>query len=114
MTGAYTAETEEGIRYAFAARPYGYANEPMEFYLVLDENGAITALRTGELILHSDYFSAYELDEPAYKEGLIGLTGGSYTGEETLITGATMSSEAADTALRDVFEAFGLLMESRG
>ena len=114
VTGVYTAETEEGTRYAFAARPYGYSNELMEFYYVLDENGAITALRVAELILHDDYFSDYELDESAYKEGFLGLTAGSYTGEQALITGATMSSDAADTATRDVFEAFGLLMESRG
>ena len=114
VTGAYTAETADGIRYAFAARPYGYSNEVMEFYYLLDENGAIVALRTAELILHSDYFSDYELDEAAYKEGFIGLTGESYTGEEALISGATMSSDAADAATRDVFEAFSLLMESMG
>ena len=114
VTGAYTAETDEGTRYAFAARPYGYSNEVMEFYFLLDENGAIAALRTGELILHSDYFSAYELDESSYTEGFIGLTGESYTGEQALISGATMSSDAVDAATRDVFEAFGLLMESRG
>ena len=114
VTGAYTAETAEGTRYAFAARPYGYANEPMEFYFVLDENGAIAALRTGELILHSDYFSAYELDEASYKESFIGLTGESYTGEQTLITGATMSSDAAASAVNDVFAAFDRLVESEG
>ena len=114
VTGAYSAETPEGTRYAFAARPYGYANEPMEFYFVLDENGAIAALRTGELILHSDYFSAYELDEASYKEGFIGLTGESYTGEQTLITGATMSSDAAASAVNDVFAAFDRLVESEG
>ena len=114
VTGAYTAETADGTRYAFAARPYGYSNEVMEFYFVLDENGAIAALRTGELILHSDYFSAYELDEPSYKEGLVGLTGESYTGEQTLISGATMSSDAAATAVRDTFAAFDRLVESEG
>lgn len=114
VTGAYTAETAEGTRYAFAARPYGYANEPMEFYFVLDENGAIAALRTGELILHSDYFSAYELDEASYKESFIGLTGESYTGEQTLISGATMSSDAAASAVNDVFAAFDRLVESEG
>lgn len=114
VTGAYTAETEEGVRYAFAARPYGYSNEVMEFYFVLDENGAIAALRTGELILHSDYFSAYELDEPSYKEGFLGLTGESYTGEQALISGATMSSDAAATAVRDTFAAFDRLVESEG
>ena len=30
VTSAYSAETPDGTRYAFAARPYGYANEPME------------------------------------------------------------------------------------
>ena len=114
VTGAYTAETADGTRYAFAARPYGYSNEVMEFYFVLDENGAIAALRTGELILHSDYFSAYELDEPSYKEGLVGLTGESYTGEQTLITGATMSSDAAASAVNDTFAAFDRLTESEG
>ncbi len=114
VTGAYTAETEDGTRYAFAARPYGYSNEVMEFYFVLDEDGAISALRTGELILHSEYFSAYELDEASYKDGFIGLTGESYTGEQALISGATMSSDAVDAATRDVFAAFDRLMESEG
>ena len=114
VTGAYTAETEDGTLYAFAARPYGYSNEIMEFYYVLDESGAIVSWRAGELILHSEYFSDYQLDEAAYKEGFIGLTGESYTGEQALITGATMTSTAVDTAVRDVFEAFGLLTENRG
>ncbi len=114
ITGAYTVETEEGTRYAFAARPYGYSNEVMEFYFVLDETGAIAAFRCPELILHADYFSNYTLDEPAYKEGFLGLTAETYTGEQAQITGATMSSDAADTAVKDVFEAFWLLTESRG
>ena len=108
VTGAYAVETEDGTLYAFAARPYGYANEVMELYYVLDENGAIVAMRAKELILHSDYFSNYTLDNTAYREGFLGLTADEYTGEEALISGATMSSDAVDTATRDVFEAFRL------
>lgn len=114
VTGAYVAQTENGECYAFAARPYGYSNEVMDFYYVLDGDGAIKALRVKELILYSEYFSAYTLDEDSYKDGFLGLTKDSYTGDQALISGATMSSQAADTAVRDVFEAFGLLMESRG
>ena len=114
VTGVWTAETEEGRLYVFAARPYGYANEVMEVYYVLEESGAIRGLRVAELILHAEYFSDYTLDEKAYKEGLIGLSADSFTGEQTLITGATMSSDAMETATRDVFEAFGLLMGNRG
>lgn len=109
VAAAYRVKTEEGLRYAFVARPYGYSNEIMELYFVLDENGAIAAWRVKELILHSDYFSNYTLDEAAYKEAVIGLTGESYEGEQALIAGATMSSDAVDTALRDVFEAFRLI-----
>ncbi len=108
VTGAYSVETEEGTLYAFAARPYGYANEVMELYFVLDEHGAVVAMRAKELILHSEYFSNYTLDEASYKDGFLGLTADEYTGEQALITGATMSSEAVDTATRDVFEAFRL------
>ena len=109
VTGAYSAETEEGTLYAFAARPYGYSNEVMELYYVLDESGAIAAFRAPELILHADYFNSYTLDEPSYKEGFLGLTADSFTGEQALIAGATMSTDAVETATRDVFEAFGLL-----
>ncbi len=109
VTGAYAVATEDGTLYAFAARPYGYANEVMELWYVLDESGAIVAMRAKELILHSEYFSNYTLDEASYREGFTGLTADAYTGEQALIAGATMSSDAVDTATRDVFEAFRLI-----
>ena len=114
VVNAWTVESEEGSLYAFHMRPYGYANEVMELYLVLDESGAIVGQRTKELILHSEYFSDYTLDEDAYKAGLIGLTADSYTGEQTLIAGATMSSDAMESAVHAAFEAFWLLTENRG
>ena len=76
---------------------------------MLDESGAIAAFRAPELILHADYFSSYTLDETSYKDGFLGLTAESFNGEQALISGATMSTDAVDTATRDVFEAFGLL-----
>ena len=114
VVGAWTVDTAEGTLYAFAARPYGYSNEVMDIYYVLDETGAIRGMRVAELILHSEYFNNYTLNEKEYKEGFLGLTADSYTGEQALITGATMSSDAMDTATRDVFEAFWLLMQNRG
>ena len=114
VVAAYSVESESGTLYAFAAQPYGYSNEIMELYYVLDESGAIAAFRAKELILFSEYFSDYTLDETAYKEGFIDLTEASFNGEQALISGATVSSGAVETATADVFEAFGLLKESRG
>ena len=109
VTGAYSVQAGDETFYAFAARPYGYANEVMELWYVLDENGAIVTMRAKELILHSEYFSNYTLDEASYREGFTGLTADAYSGEQALIAGATMSSDAVDTATRDVFEAFRLV-----
>ena len=62
-----------------------------------------------ELIFYKDYFSDYTLDEPSYKEGFIGLTADSYTGEQAIIAGATMSTEGVATATEDVFAAFAAI-----
>ena len=110
VVGAYTV----GGNYAFAVAPYGYSNIPMSFYYIVDSNGAIVSMTAAEFILESDYFSSYTLDESSYKAGFAGLTADTFDGSAALISGATMSSEAANTATNDVFEAFNAIMENGG
>ena len=109
VTGVYSIVDGGAQFYGFVARSYGYSNLPMAVYYVLDVNGAIVSMSVDELIFYKDYFSDYTLDEPSYKEGFIGLTGDSYTGEQALIAGATMSTGGVDTATRDVFAAFAAI-----
>ena len=109
VTGVYSILDGGAQFYGFVARSYGYSNLPMAVYYVLDVNGAIVSMSVDELIFYKDYFSDYTLDEPSYKEGFIGLTGDSYTGEQALIAGATMSTGGVDTATRDVFAAFAAI-----
>ena len=109
VTGVYSILDGGAQFYGFVARSYGYSNLPMAVYYVLDVNGAIVSMNAEELIFYKDYFSDYTLDEPSYKEGFIGLTGDSYTGEQALIAGATMSTGGVDTATRDVFAAFAAI-----
>ena len=109
VTGVYSILDGGAQFYGFVARSYGYSNLPMAVYYVLDVNGAIVSMNVDELIFYKDYFSDYTLDEPSYKEGFIGLTGDSYTGEQALIAGATMSTGGMDTATRDVFAAFAAI-----
>ena len=109
VTGVYSILDGGAQFYGFVARSYGYSNLPMAVYYVLDVNGAVVAMNADELIFYKDYFSDYTLDEPSYKEGFIGLTGDSYTGEQALIAGATMSTGGVDTATRDVFAAFAAI-----
>ena len=109
VTGAYLLQDGENSYLALSARSFGYSNMAIVTYYVLDENGAIVAMNADELILIKEYFSNYTLDEPAYKEGFVGLTKDGFTGEQAVISGATMSSRAVDTAVRDIFQAYDLL-----
>ena len=111
VTSAYKAE---GVGYVFVSRSYGYSNEPMVIYYVLDDNGAIVMMTADELILFKDYFSSYTLDENAYKAGFVGVTGDSFTGDEALISGATVSSDAVRVAAEDAFAAFNAVKENGG
>lgn len=114
ITGVYSIITADGQFYGFVSTDFGYSNMPFVTYYILDENGAITAMDADELILIKEYFTTYELDEPSYKAGFEGLTADSWTGDEALISGATVSSDAVKTAVNDVFAAFSQIMENGG
>lgn len=111
VTCAYKAE---GVGYVFVSRSYGYSNEPMVIYYVIDDNGAIVTMTADELILFKEYFTSYQLDESSYKAGFTGLTGDSFTGDEALISGATVSSDAIRVATEDAFTAFTAVNENGG
>ena len=111
VTCAYKAE---GVGYVFVSRSYGYSNEPMVIYYVIDDNGAIVTMTADELILFKEYFTSYQLDEGSYKAGFTGLTGDSFTGDEALISGATVSSDAIRVATEDAFTAFAAVNENGG
>lgn len=111
VTCAYKAE---GVGYVFVSRSYGYSNEPMVIYYVIDDNGAIVTMTADELILFKEYFTSYQLDESSYKAGFTGLTGDSFTGDEALISGATVSSDAVRVATEDAFAAFAAVNENGG
>lgn len=114
VTGAYLITDGEARYYGFVSRPYGYSNLPLTVAYVLDGSGAIYAMKADELILMGEYFTAYELDKNAYEQGFAGLTQDSLSGEEALISGATVTSEAVAVAVRDVFDAFAAVSQNGG
>ena len=50
----------------------------------------------------------------SYKAGFVGVTGDSFTGDEALISGATVSSDAVRVATEDAFAAFAAVNENGG
>ena len=114
VTGAYKLVDGGENLYGFTSRTFGFGDMQLVTRFVLDGNGTIVSMNADELILEKEYFSSYTLDEPSYKAGFAGLTADSFTGEDTLISGATISSNAVKTAVYDVFAAFKNLQENGG
>ncbi len=114
VSGVYSITADGTTYYGIAARPLGYGNLPMALYYVLDESGAIVSMTADEFILMGDYFNAYELEEDSYKAGFVGVTGESFTGDEALISGATISTNAVKTGTADAFAAFAEIQQNGG
>ncbi len=104
----FKAESSEGTYYCYTCRPYGFSNETMTIYVVLDESGKIYAFNASELIIEAEYFSGYSLEPTSYKAGLVGLDS-SWTGSEAIVSGATMTTQAVQCAIDDAFEAFTVM-----
>ena len=114
VTGAYQLQSGGETYYGFTSRTYGFGDMQLVTRFVLDGTGKIVSMNADELILEKEYFSSYTLDESSYKAGFTGLTADSFTAEDTLIAGATLSSNAVKTAVYDVFAAFQNLQNNGG
>ena len=94
--------------YAFYSRSIGF--HQMDVFFVIDENGAITKMDAKKFIFEEEYFMTFGgMDVGAYKEGFVGITGDTFTGDEVIIATATMTSNAMKEATEDTFEAFNAL-----
>ena len=111
VTNAFVIDNEGERLYGFVCRPIGYNNGAMTVYGILDSEGKIKEIKISEIILYSQYYDDYELDEDAYPEGLKGKDGSTLSDKDTLISGATISGNAVNKALKDMFEAYGKITE---
>ena len=106
-TIAYAASFKvgEATYYGFYSRSIGF--HQMDVYIVIDENGAIAKMDAKQFIFEEEYFMTFGgMDVTAYKNGFVGLTGETFTGEQAIIATATMTSNAMKQSTTDAFDAF--------
>ena len=104
-------EINEGgtVSYGFVSNPIGYNNGVMTVYGILSADGGIKKIKVSEIILYSEYYDGYTIDENEYYQGLEGKTEGTLTDGDTLISGATISANAINKAIKDMFAVYGEL-----
>lgn len=109
VVAAFSFKVDGAEHYAYIARPYGY--DQMNILVILDANGAIVKLdcTTGIFFGHGvEYMPFYgQYNEKDYEAGFVGQSGA--VGDNVMMSGATMTSNAVKTAISDVFAAYKTL-----
>ncbi len=102
IVSAVSFKVDGADYYGFYARSYGY--NQMDVYLILDSNGAIANLDAKAFFFDEEYFHVDdEVNLPDYKNGFVGQT---EVGDNVMIAGATMTSNAIKQATADAFDTF--------
>ncbi len=104
VTGAYEISTGNKTIYGFVCHPLGYGKGVMEVYGIIDADGEIVKISADELILNSKYYDV-KIDEEKFFSYYNGKNEETL-GEGNMVSGATVSSNAVNKAVRDMFAAF--------
>ncbi len=113
VVAAFKADLGEDVQYVILTQPYGFGDKLMKMVHVINSDGEIVLFKTSELIIDGEYYSAHELtDETAYRAQFVGLTEETYSDDITLVTGATITSNAVAASHRSAFEVFDNIKEA--
>ena len=107
VVAAIKFNVEGSEYYGFYSRSYGF--EDMNVFVAIDSEGKIAKVSAETLIFHEEYFFGFGGVPSGYLTNLEGLTGTSYDGSQTLISGATMTSNSMAQSLKDAFAAYEAL-----
>ncbi len=88
--------------YGFYSRSMGY--KQMDVYVIIDANGAIANLDAKAFFFDEEYFHVDDtVNLTDYKNGFVGQNA---VGDNAMISGATMTSNAIKQSTADAFDAF--------
>ena len=108
VVAAVSFKSGDAVYYGFYSRSIGF--HQMDVYFVIDENGAIAKMDARQFIFEEEYFMNFGgMDAGAYKEGFVGITGDTFTGDQAIIATATMTSNAIKQSAEDSFAAFNAI-----
>ncbi len=105
IAAAVSFKVGDATYYGFYSRSYGF--HQMDVFIIIDENGAIAKLDATQFIFEQEYFFNFGgMNVTEYKNGFVGITSDTWTGEEAIIATATMTTNAMKQSTTDAFAAF--------
>lgn len=108
VVSAVSFKSGDAEYYGFYSRSIGFSQ--MDVFLIIDANGAIAKMDAKQFIFEEEHFKSFGgMDTPAYKEGFVGITVDTWTGDQAIIATATMTSNAVKQSTVDSFAAFNAI-----
>ena len=105
VVSAVSFKVNDAVYYGFYSRSIGF--HQMDVYFVIDENGAIAKIDAKQFIFDEEYFGSFGgMNTADYKNGFVGITTDTWTGDAAIIATATMTSNAMKESTTDAFAAF--------
>ena len=108
VVAAVSFVVEGATYYGYLAAPInGFSKEAMEIFVFLDSNDTIVKVNISQLFYEEEYFMGKpNITKDEYQNRFNGIVGEAYDGSQSLMAGATMSSNATDQAIKDVIAAY--------
>ena len=92
------------IYQGYYSRTSGFEN--MDIFVVIDSEGKICQVKAKTLIFNEEYFAIFDSVPSNYYQNMIGMSQFDDIDGLTMISGATLTSTAMATAIKDAFEAY--------
>ena len=107
VTSALSFVFEGKTYYAYSSRPInGYASDVMNITVILDEEGKIVKVSAPEYLFGHGYeYIFHDFVQEEYENGFNGVTNETFN-DQALVSGATHTSTAVKTAIKDVLDLF--------
>ncbi len=106
VISAVSFQLDGATYYAFYAVGYSYDQNKMNVYIILDSEGKIAKVDASQFVFEEEYFYGFNGVPNGYKDGFVGESIDSWTGDKAIIAGATLSTTVMKTATADAFAAF--------
>lgn len=95
--------------YMLQAKPLFYHDTVMTANIFIDNNGKIVKVDIGTLYEEQEYIPNFNGTPDGYLDRFTGNTEGTFNGDDTIISGATLTSNAVRQAINDAFATFNAI-----
>lgn len=104
IVAAVSFKVDGATYYAYQGQGYSFENNIMSVYVIIDSEGKIAKFDYSSFFFVEEHFYGKpDLNQGAYKEGFKDLSSETFDDSQTIVSGATLSSNVVKLTIQDIF-----------